>query len=407
MKPFLSILVVLTAFCGGPAFAQIDGAATQIIIPIVASTASFATELQIRDTSGLAHGVAVKFYEGATSATPGPKTCTTQMLAAWETRTVTLASICPLTAGGHFGFVILTDASPGRDKLFYGYSRTSNPQGIGFSVEGFPIGHLGGGDPWSEVPGVKRKAATPSSPAFQTNCFVAALDDPVDYSINIWAGGPHAVTGSLEPFQMHRYLDIHAAAGAPAGDYDNTPVDFNKTTPSQFPNTLIAFCTVQDNTSFGADFRIAKNWNAADPARFRADCFAATYGSGYAECVTPLQPWAPAVPNATTMVRQITRIDAPDVVNCSLVGDRVSDLEMRLVRDYPYAVVAGGSNQSSIAFDTGKRSAIGNGYQQYYWIDVGFREGGTATFPIPFGIRCISGNGMMQLRTIYNQPDEF
>ena len=36
---------------------------------------------------------------------------------------------------------------------------------IGFTVEGYPIGHIGGGDPDSEVVGVKRKAATATHPA--------------------------------------------------------------------------------------------------------------------------------------------------------------------------------------------------------------------------------------------------
>ena len=230
----------------------------------------------------------------------------------------------------------------------------------------------------------------------------------MDYAISVDDGaGSGTLTGTLQPFQMVRYLDIYAATGAPAGDHDNTTVTFQKITAEQFQNTLIGFCTVQDNTSFGADFRVSKNWNAADPSRFRLNCFGAVYGSNPGECTTTLQPSAPAVQNATTKIRMITRVYAPDTVNCSIISSRSGDLEMRLVRDFDNAVVAGGNNLNSFKYATGPRSAIGSGYHQYYWLEVGFREGGTASFPIPFGIRCMSGNGMMDPLPVQSVTDNF
>jgi len=44
------------------------------------------------------------------------------------------------------------------------FTRVENPATNGFTVEGYPIGHIGGGDPDSEVIGVKSKAATPKRP---------------------------------------------------------------------------------------------------------------------------------------------------------------------------------------------------------------------------------------------------
>ncbi|MFI4887632.1 MAG: hypothetical protein ACHP7B_02680 [Burkholderiales bacterium] len=403
------LFVLLALLSSARATAQVDGAATTILIPIVAATASFTSEIYIKDQSGTSRTVSMQFYEAIGSQTPGPKTCAAVQLAAFQTLTITIAGQCgPLAAGGHFGFVVLTDASPNKDKLFYAFSRVSNPQGIGFSAEGYPLGHIGGGETYSEVPGVKRKAATGSIPAFQTNCFVAALDDPVDYSITVDdASGSSTLSDTLLPFQMRRYLDIYTATGATAGDHDNSTVTFQKITPEQFPNTLLAFCTVQDNTSFGADFRISKNWNEADPARFRLNCFAAIYGANPGECTSTLQPSAPSVPNATTKIRLITRLYAPDTVNCSIISSRSSDLEMRLVRDSDNTVVAGGENQAAFTYTTGPRSTIGAGYHQYHWLEVGFRDGGNPTFPIPFGIRCMSGNGMMDPLPVQSVPDDF
>ena len=149
---------------------------------------------------------------------------------------------------------------------------------------------------------------------------------------------------------------------------------FTKDDPAQWPNTLIAFCTVQDNTSFGADFRIAKTWEAADPTRFRLNCFAASFGAGDT-CTDTLQPSAPIVPDAATKVRLLTRVYAPDTVNCKIVGGRASDLKIRLVRDFPPGTVAAGGTTSSFTYTTGPRSGIGNGFHQTYFLEVDFKDG--------------------------------
>lgn len=403
------LLLATFAFLSiGRASAQVDAAATQILLPIVSSSVSFVSQIIVRDQSGTSRSVSMQFYEAQTSSTPGAKLCASVSLGPFETKTVTLSSQCPLAAGNHHGFIILTDGSAGRDKLFYAFTRVENPASIGFTVEGYPIGHIGGGDTYSEVPGVKRRAANGGVPAIQTNCFVATLDDPVSYTISLDAPGSTPLSDSLGAFQMKRYLDIYTVAGLPAGDFDNTTVTFSKDDPTQFPNTLLTFCTVQDNTSFGADFRIGKNWNAADPSRFRLNCFGANYGANPGECDNTLPVSAPQVPSAANEARMLTRIYAPDTVNCSILGPRAADLEMRLQTDAtPPVTVAGGNNINSFKYVTGPRSGIGFGYHQYYWLEVGFREGATPTFPIPFGIRCMTGNGMMDPRFIDTPADDF
>ena len=234
-----------------------------------------------------------------------------------------MAAQCPTLSplpDGHHGFVILTDASGNKDKLFYAFSRVENPASNGFTVEGYPIGHIGGGDPDSQVAGVKRRTST--NPVIQTNCFVAARDGDIDYSISLDVAGSQtlpAVAETLHAGEMRRYLDIFAQAGAPLPDYDNVTVTFSKNDPTQWKNTLIAFCTVQDNTSFGADFRIAKTFEAADPSQSRLNCFAASFGANDT-CTDTLQPSGPSVPDAATKVRLLTRVYAPDTVRCSIVG---------------------------------------------------------------------------------------
>ena len=168
--------------------AQVDGAATQIVIPIVSSSVSFVSQIVIRDQSGTSRSVTMQFFEAQTvlpPSTPGLKACVPVSLGPFETKTVTLTGQCPLVAGNHHGFIILTDATSTKDKLFYAFARVENPASIGFTVEGYPIGHIGGGDTYSEVPGGKRRAAAGGAPAIQTNCFVATLNDPVSYTISL------------------------------------------------------------------------------------------------------------------------------------------------------------------------------------------------------------------------------
>ena len=100
------VLVLMIALAStGRAAAQVDGAATTIVIPLVASTVSFTSEFTIKDQSGTARSVNMQFYEATTSGTPGPKTCAAVSLAAFEVKTVTLAGQCTLTpADNHHGF---------------------------------------------------------------------------------------------------------------------------------------------------------------------------------------------------------------------------------------------------------------------------------------------------------------
>jgi hypothetical protein len=109
--------------------------------------------------------------------------------------------------------------------------------------------------------------------------------------------------------------------------------------------------------------------------------------------------------DATKKIRMITRIHAPDTINCSLVSNGAANLEMQLVRDSDSVVVAGGNNATSIAYSTGKRSAIGGGFHQYYWLEVGARAAGASD--IPFGIQCTSGNGMADPLDVQIVDDTF
>ncbi len=240
-----------------PAPAPIGGIGTTIVFPIVAQTSSFTSEVTLYNPGDANLSATVTFYEALNSSSPGATTCAPINVAANRSAQFSVGSQCNLPTGPHFGLLAVRDTAPAPGHPFYGYSRTQNPQGIGFSIEGFPVGSLNNG---SHVIGLKKQAAPP---AYQTNCFVGALEQPVSFELRLVSDGTGAQIGEtlggyLAAFEQYRYLDIFGPAGvnAPAGDYVNVRAEFTNTMGGTAK--LVAFCTVQDNSSFGADFRIAK-----------------------------------------------------------------------------------------------------------------------------------------------------
>jgi len=70
----------------------------------------------------------------------------------------------------------------------------------------------------------------------------------------------------LQPYQQYRYLDVFAEAGVAAGNRSNVRAQFANLTGSQ--KKLIGFCTVQENTTLSADFRIAKSYGGTPQTAF-------------------------------------------------------------------------------------------------------------------------------------------
>ena len=376
------------------------GAGTVVVVPVVAQTASYSTEVVVRNSGANPLTLDVKFYEALTSQNPGQRTCAQYVAPANSATVLTLGTQCTLGAGSHHGFLILEDASTEKVNAFAVYSRSQTPQGAGFSVEGFPVGNFSGAG--AGVVGLRR---TSTGAKYQSNCFVGALGEAVDYQIDLRNGNDNSVlgnpvTGSLQPYQMRRHLDIFALAGAPAGDHFNVRAVFDNTNAGN--PAFIAFCTVQESVTFGADFRIAKSADAFDNRQRRAIC----YGQDACGTVTATNP--SQITSLTTKLIHQTMIAQPDYVKCELVSDRKDDLEIQLrgpgdtftspvfPSSSPYD--SGGDNKTSFYVFTGHRNDATlntGGYATRWFIDVSYREGSAnSTLPIPYGITCQAGNGL-------------
>jgi len=402
---FARLLVITTLVAtAGAAHAQSTAASGSVlVVPVVAQTVSYTSEIVVRNPNATTLTLNVKFYEALTSTNPGLHLCTALLVAPNRSNPFTLDAQCSLDASNHHGMLVLEDSSAQQTNFFFAYARAQTPGGNGFSVEGFPIGAFSGAP--ADVIGLKRQAA---APVYQSNCFVGALGEAVSYQMilrddttNAIIGNP--VTGSLNPFEMRRYLDIFSASpngvDAPAGDYTNVRANFT-VTGGGGTAALVSLCTVQESTFFGADFRIGKSTDARNDGQRRVACI------GLDNC-TDTTPSATGPEQLTDVSKKdvySTILNPPDFVRCDLVGPRAADLQMRLRQwgdpltsavfpsSPPYS--SGGTGESFFYVNTGGRAAFNSGTASRWFVDVAFRTGGNATTPIDYGITCLAGNGM-------------
>ena len=405
-----ALVIVACMLVSGPALSQATGGrASSIVFPAVANTSSFATEVFVRNPNTFPIDVDVLYYEANGLPSPGLKACTMLSLLANSVVPFKLGTQCPsLASGSHFGMLVLRDHAAEKTHTFAAYSRVQHVvTNEGFSVEGFPEHTFSGRT--SAVNGLKRVASavppTQAQPGYQPNCFIGSLGEAVDVTITVRNGADNSLIGSvspspvsLGPYQLVRYLDILAKVGAPAGDVQNVRVTFDNTSSPQEP-AYLAFCTLQDNFAFGADFRIAKSDDEANITKLLTRC----RGTSDAACTTLTVPAAYSIPDATTKHRFSVFLHHPDYVHCDIVGPNAANLEIQLLAPSPAGqpvgpVVAGGNDQSSFYYETGPRNAVvnSNGFQTFWSMEIGPREGGgaPASFPVDYGYRCFSGSGM-------------
>ncbi|MGH8801050.1 MAG: hypothetical protein ACREX6_01975, partial [Casimicrobiaceae bacterium] len=347
--------------------------------------------------------VNVNFYEAVNSSTPGLATCSSLTVPANESVPFTLADQCVLATGSHFGMLLLADAAAQQTDVFFAYSRAQTSGGNGFSIEGFPAGAFSGEA--ADVVGLKRQAAAPT---YQSNCFVAALGEAINYQVILRDGTSNAIlgnplTGTLQPYQQIRFLDVFAAAGAPSGDHSNIRANFTAATTDSSPGApaFVGLCTVQESTFFGADFRIAKSMDSLNQREQRLACIGQD-SCGIGNPVSATQP--ETISNATLRNVYSMIITQPDYVRCDLVAASTDlpNLQMRLrgpgdpfgttifPSSPPYD--SGGAGKTTFYISTGPRNSatIGTlGVATRWFIDVETVSQST-TVPINFGITCLS-----------------
>jgi len=324
---------VMAILWDAPLVAQTTaGTSATIVVPVIAQTATFASEVTAYNPNPGAITVAVAFYDANNTASPGPKTCLPLSLPAGQSVQFSAASQCTLPAGSNFGLLVLSEESG--TQRFYGFARTETPSGVGFATEGFPIENFN--DQLQHATGLKRTSA---APIVQTNCFAASLADAVSYELRLFDGTTNAqictaLAGALAAYQQYRYLDVFAQVGAPAGDYTNVRAEFTNLTAAN--KKLIGFCTVQENQTFSADFRIAKSFGGTPQNAFvqGGNAFGTTALLGTVDN----QPLTVLVNNQPALrLDPVTDADSTSTVNV-IIGSPLNTVDAGVVG----ATIAGG-----------------------------------------------------------------
>lgn len=226
-------------------------------LPVVAETASYTSTIYLHNPGPYIQNVKWTFQGATSSATPGTTQCPPLELQPGVVLKTSLSAVCPLNPGANFGALTITD-----NLIYQGiamYSRIETPSGNGFSVEGTIATTCC--NYVAQVIGLKRQAAAPT---YQSNCFVHNEEPRIGRVVVTLATGIGGLVAStlidLQPNEVIRLLDVFDSLNAPAGDYDNISATFEAIVPvaGGQPVNFSAACTVQNSTSFDADFRIAK-----------------------------------------------------------------------------------------------------------------------------------------------------
>ena len=382
------------------------------VLPVVVDTASFTQQFSLYNASpSLAVGISPTYYPAQGTGEPASTNCPGFVLNPASDKTFgSLRQVCPsLAAGSMFGTLVFSASST---RTFAVYSRVSNAAGSGFSVEAFPANAFS--TAITMVTGLRRSSATPSQPAFQSNCFVgnlgqltpSALPATADVTLTLRKSGVliGSTVVSLPPGKLVRLLDVFSAVGQPSGDFENVTAEF--TAGEGQRAGVLSFCTVQDNTSFGADFRIGKQEQGSGVAQTAFDV------TNMRDVVIPATPsfngtavtWqVPEIPAGATANTHVLYFRHPDYISCAVWGSGVGaaevdyGLEMRLLAYIngtdTWEVIAGGNDVTSFSdLYLGDKEDRGNGGNTTYYLQVesnGRNEGVSRKY----ALRCQSGSG--------------
>jgi hypothetical protein len=424
LRRTLKCLGFALCLASGAAAAQ-EGYHTSAVVPIVVDSTSFTQSFVFDSFNGAT--VKVKFYPGVGTAQAGvgPVTCEDVEIWDWDaTRISSLRELCPaLVPGSTFGFLVLR-AAPSTDDTFKDLpvfavtSRVSNPAGAGFVVDAVAAATFAAGQ--THVSGIRRSAATENRPAYQTNCFLANLDEahvvggtpkrvdlritePTDAMLSF--NPPQVYTGTVyvAPGQLLRLLDVFASTNAPvetsAWDWS---IEFLPRGSAGGRPGIATFCTVQDNTSYQADLRLGKIiWGI--------------YGHGAEELqMSRNQYWNEdvlgrpfAIPPGAYSNTHLVYFRRPDTVKCELTsatypGPTIDQppvrltpadgLEIRML-DASGAVVGGGSGMTSTGqLYLGDKSNALASLDGRYLVEVESNGQNTAATR-SYSLYCTSGSG--------------
>lgn len=397
--------------CTSAAAQNTDGYHSTQIFPLVVDTASFTQRFNFRNPNAVTVTVFPRYHPDKVFTTQGILTCPSFNIPANGTTTFTsVREICGAIPGGSaFGFLYTSETSPS-NLPYAGFSRILNPFGNGFTVEAYPAHTFTNAD--SVVNGLRRVAATANNPTFQTNCFIGNLNEvaPIgttpatDVQYTIYDKSSLEIGGgvvNLLPGQTIRLLDVFETGKVPAGNQDDGYVRFEEIGSNVDEAALMTFCTVQDNSTFGADFRIGKQETGAGGLSYPGDLIGSQDNHVARETLvsTDIAQRNFEIGTGASSNTHVVYFRHPDYVQCELIDPANSNrtlagygLEMRML-DQDGVIIAGGANVSGWAqLYLGDKTDRNGGSNTRYAIEVESNGQNTASLR-PYKLHCQSGSG--------------
>lgn len=380
-------------FAGAAAAQSPNGFASIIHVPVVVSTGTFQTTLFVHNPGGSV-SIDVTYYGATGTADAGtPLNCGKLNIPGGRTESVNIATLCSFSGASNFGTLKLVESDNQTPHPIAAYTRVQSFTGNGFSIEGFPLAEFSDAVGPSVVLGLRRDAA---APGYGSNCFASSIGEPVVVNMSLFDSANAAVgtpyTFNLAAHETVRVLDVFTAVGALPGDYSNVRAEFSLGVGNVGNPSFSAFCTVQNNTSFDADFRIAKTVAPDDQSHLY---FVSQTDNGLN---------GPFVIPAGQKAVYALFLKHPDFLQCQIIGDGADKSEIQ-VKAPDGTIVAGGDNVKTIPkFYLGDKTARNNGGNGVWTIEMGTKDG---LGDDKSRLRCYSGAGMTRPFVIGYLPDDF
>ena len=151
---------------------------------------------------------------------------------------------------------------------------------------------------------------------------------------------------------------------------------------------------MQNNTSFDADFRIAKTILPDD------------LGQQYTSTVNKnIFGDDQNIPAGQKVVYAMF-VKHPDFLSCRVIGDGQPNAEVRILNPSGSVVAGGDDINDTTEFFTGEKSTVGNGTNGIWRVEVGARDG-AGLAASNFNLQCRSGNGASKPMVVAVLPDDF
>jgi hypothetical protein len=422
--PFASAATTLVLWCSAAQAQSPYGLGARQTIPFVVDLDDdrgpiWNTEINVHNPGSLPVTVLPTYFP--ISQNVGAVSCLPITVAPGGTVEARLHTLCNTPFGLNYGRLELSslqsvnagEPDDAGSRIFLATGRVSQLGGRLFTVEGFRQGQLSGNARFAAVSGLKRGLL--GTDQWQTDCFAAALSEPVPVFVRLVDGSGLPIgnfaSAAIDPnlgIEGAQFPDVFTKVGAPPGNYSNVTALFSTAAQGGVGGAgVFGFCQIVNISHNTEAFEIAKYLDNNDDARQYVVSVSETRAGSPFGIVSEIEP--NSLLGESNL--HIAYFEHPDRVTCSVrftthpPNLAVFDLgQIRLI-DPDNNIVAGGLHAQSFSINLREKSVHNNGRNGRWIIEVApdhaIKEGG-GLFKggldlTEYVLTCSTGNGVNQL----------